>query len=301
MKKNFHRSVLLLGVLCAMFMTIGCTREVPQGHRGMIMKPSGLTDEVLAPGRHVCFNRAVMLLVETKEETITESMKILCADDLNFGFDLKVRTRLQPVKSGKGLRDILERKGADMVLIDVGGGKAKVLKFEKLYNTYVKPVARSVARGAVSKFATTQVRNNRDAIEKTVFAKLIEATEGTPLEIVTVTTSNFDYPDVITTAVENKRKKEIEIEEEKARQAMVLLQAENRLKLAQKMKIVRATEAQAEAAYIRVMGGALTKNFLALKSIERDRALYERVEAGDKVIVSGSGNSVIPMVNTGGK
>ena len=110
-----------------------------------------------------------------------------------------------------------------------------------------------------------------------------------------VATSNFDYPDVITDAVEKKRRKEIEIQEEKARQAMELLKADNRLKIAQKMKIVRVAEAEAEAAYVRILGEALTPRYLEMKSIEARRLLYEKVGGGDKVIVT-NGNAVLPIV-----
>lgn len=273
-------------------MFFGCTERVPPGYVGMVMEPGGLTGEVLEPGNHTCFNRDRMVLIETKEETKTEQLSVLCKDDLNFKFDLKVRPRLK-TRDSKGIISLLNLQGANIRWDGVSG----TLKFNILYNNYVQPVARSIARGIVSKYDTTQIRENREAITNAIQTQLTEAVQGTPMEIVMVTTSNFDYPDVITHAVEKKRQKEIEIDEEKAKQAMELLRADNRLKIAQKLKIVRVAEAEAEAVYVKILGQALTERYLQMKNIEAKRTLYEKAGVGDKVIVS-NGNPVIPMVNS---
>lgn len=270
-----------------------CTERVPAGYVGMVMTPEGFVGPVLQPGNHSCYGRDRLVLIETREDTVAEPMSILCKDDLNFKFDLYVRARLRSIQDEESFREVLNRKGADMQ-----GGKddiTRILTFDSLYKTYIKPVARSVARGEVSVFETTQVRDNRASIEKAILQKLVKAADNTPLEVVAVTTSNFDYPDVITKAVEKKRKREIEIQEERAKQAMELLRADNRLKLAERMKQVKAAEAEADAVYIDILGKSLNKNYLDWKRIERDRILYERVQAGDKVIVSGQ---AMPIVNS---
>lgn len=119
---------------------------------------------------------------------------------------------------------------------------------------------------------------------------------NTPMSVNMIATSNFDYPRVITTAMEKKRQREIEIEEEKAKQAVELLKATNRLKIAQKMKITRAAEAEAEAIYMKIVGSSLNSNYLKLRDIEARKVMYDNVAKGDKVIVSGNG--AIPMVST---
>lgn len=277
-------------LVASLVLLSGCTEMVPPGYVGVILTPAGFSDVVLQPGRHACWGRDRIILIETKEETIQEPMSILCKDDLNFKFDLNVRTRLRPMTNIGMMKDVLNRKGADLV-----GG---VLKFNSLYKTYINPVARSVARGEVSKYETTQVRDHRADIEKQVLITLLKAVEGTPLEVINVTTSNFDYPDVITKAVEKKRKREIELQEEKAKQAMELLRADNRLKIAEKMRQVRAVEAEVDAVYIKILGKSLDDRYLEWKRIERDVKLYENVGVGDKVIVT-NGNAVIPFI--GGK
>lgn len=283
------RLLLATTLLSTILLVSGCTKQVPPGFVGMILTPDGFQGEVLQPGNHACYGRDSMVFIEMKEETVKEAMSILCKDDLNFKFHLNVRARLRTVGSAKDMKALLNRKGADI--------KDGRLGFDALYRTYINPVARSVARSEVSKYETTQVRDHRAEIEKVVLTELTKAVKGTPLEVVTVTTSNFDYPDVITKAVEKKRKREIELQEEKAKQAMELLRADNRLKIAEKMKVVRAAEAEADAVYIKILGSSLNSNYLAWKRIERDVKLYERVGAGDKVIVSGA---ALPIVDTRG-
>jgi hypothetical protein len=185
-------------------------------------------------------------------------------------------------KDDQAFLRVLEKQGANISW----RGKAGILAYDWLYNTYVQPPARAISRTIVSKYETTQIRENREAITKNIKDQLLKAVTGTPVEINMVVTSNFDYPDVITRAMEKKRQREIEIQEEKAKQAMELLRVENRLKLAQKSKIMRVTEAQAEAAYIKILGEALSRNFLKLKEIEARVKLYEKVAQGDKVIMS---------------
>lgn len=288
--RRFKMLMLVLMVM-AMFIATGCTERVPPGFIGMVMTPGGLTGEVLAPGNHTCYNRDRMILIEYVEKAYTEPLSILCDDDLNFKFDLKIRV-MTLADDNKAVMELLGKQGSQITW----DGDIGVLPFDILYKTYVADPARSIARGVVSKYKTTDIRNARDEITKTITEKLTKSVQGTPVKITLIATSNFDYPDVITKAVEDKRRREIEIETEKATQAMEILKLDNRKILAQKRKQVRATEAEAEAVYVTVMGKALTSDYLKLREIERDITLYEKVSPGDKVIVTGNGN-VTPLID----
>lgn len=292
MIKKLMYWVLVIGIV---FVISGCgmfSEKVPPGYMGMIMKPSGLTGEVLAPGSYTCFGRDRLVLIPTNEMTTTEKLSVLCADDLNFKFDLKLRARLKG-SAAKEMLDVLNRQGAYIRW----KGDLGILPIQKLYDTYVKPAARPIARSIVSKYETTQIRQNREVVTKAIQNDLLQAIKGTPMEITLVATSNFDYPDVITQAMEAKKEKEVQIEREKAEQAILLLKADNRLRIAQKMKAVRAAEAEADAVAIQILGKALTSEYLALKRIERDTLLYTNVQQGDKVIIT-NGNTVLPIVDS---
>jgi len=267
--------------------------DIQPGFIAMVQKSEGLTGEVLGPGRKWIGFRDKIIFIEASEQVFNENMKILCSDDLNFSFDLKIRTQVAGT-DGSTVKTILNNKGSSL---QKTSGTEKVLPYKALYDTYVKPQARSIARGVVSQYSTTDIRGARAEIEKAIADKLKTSLKGTPVKITMVATSNFDYPEVITSAVERKRKREIAIQEEKAKQAVKLLEANNRLNIAQKMRTVRAAEAQAEAAYMRIIGTNLNKNFLALKSIEAQLELNQRVGVGDKVIIAPSGSMPPILIN----
>jgi hypothetical protein len=280
-----------IGLVMAIGVLAGCTEAVPPGYVGMIMEPIGLTGLPLQPGRHACYGRDRLILVETKEVATKEAMQILCKDSLNFKFDLVLRTRLKS-KNGRALKEILNKQGSNI-------NEEDILTIDTLYTTYVRPAARNVARGVVGQYETTQIQAQRAAIQAEITKRLTKELEGTPMELVAAYPSNFDYPDVITQAVERQKKREVEINEERARQATNLLKATNRQQIAEKMKVVRAKEAEAEAAYIAIVGKAITPEYLQRMRIQANQDLYGRVGAGDKVIVTGGEGTVIPVV--GGK
>ncbi len=291
--KNFTTCILILALL---FVFVACTERVPAGFNGMVQLPDGLTGIVLSPGNHKVVGRDRLILWERAEVAKTEKLKILCKDDLNFGFDLKLRGMVSD-KDVKAVMYVLDRQGSKIKWNKTGD--IGILAFDAIYNTYIKDPARSAARRVVSQYATTEIRDKRVEIEKDLKKEILKAIEGTPVKITFIASSNFDYPKVVTDAVESMRKKEIEIGEERAAQAMDLLRMENRLVLAEKAKVVRAAEAEKDAVYVKIMGKALDKQYLELRAIERDIILYEKAAAGATVIVT-NGNAVMPIINTTG-
>ncbi|MEK6828877.1 MAG: SPFH domain-containing protein [Nanoarchaeota archaeon] len=264
-----------------------CNESIPAGYVGMVKTPDGIQEEVLMPGHHSCYGRDEMLLVETLESTETIKLSILCKDELDFKFDVKVRSRLV-YSDAKGLKDILNSQGSKMT-----DGK---LTYKTLYSIYVEPVVDAVSMSVVSKYTTMQISENRDKISKAIFEQVCEKLKGTPMLVTDINLSNFDYPDVVTKAMEAKKKREIDIETEKANQALKILEIQNREIIADKEIVVRKKEAQAEAVYISIIESALNNEYLLLKNIEAKKVLYERVAAGDKVIVD---TDATPLLQTG--
>ncbi len=293
--KSFIRFFTLTAILMLFVMFTGCTGRVLPGYIGMVQTPNGLTGILLQPGNHTAYNRDRMVLVSMEETTFTEKMEVLCLDDLNMKFDLKIRARLK-TQDGKSLKAVLNRQGAKIRW----SGDSGILAFVNLYNTYVKGPARSIARSIVSKYNTTDIRGKRGVIEKAIRNELLLAIKGTPIEITMIVTSNLDYPEVITIAMESKRKREIQIGEEEAKQAIELLKVENRLKIAQKEKITRAAEAEAEAAYNTVMGKSLTSKYLRLREIEAKLKLYDKINDNTIIITDGA-SQITPLINLGGR
>ena len=284
---------IILTLIAMMFITSCGTFEetVPPGYLGMIMTKDGLEEEILNPGNHTCWGRDKMIITETKELSVEEKLSVLCADDLNFKFTLVTLSSLK--KDPKTMARIITKQGSD---ISWDGKKGK-LKYRRIYNTYLRPIVRSTARTVISKYETTQIRENRSKIQKTIQENILVAIANLPVKVTMVTTSNFDYPTIITTSMEKKRTREIQLQEEKAKQAIKLLEATNRLKIAQKMKVVRMAEAEAESAYIKIMGHSLNPMYLKMKEIEAKYTLYKKVGKGDKVIVTNEKTAAMPILN----
>ncbi|NIO68550.1 MAG: hypothetical protein GTN71_05755 [Anaerolineae bacterium] len=280
----------------------GCTERVPPGYVGMKMTASGLEGKVLQPGNHSCFWRDRLVLISTREKVYTESLSILCKDDLNFKFDLKIRARLKS-SDANSVKTLLRQQGQAIRWKK----KIGVLSSSVLYKTYVKPAARSIARDVVAKYETTQIRENRAAIQSAIWGKLKEAVKKSPVELTLVAASNFDYPDVITKAVEKKREREIAIGQEKAKQAMKMLQAknkqsvallkmQNRLKIAQMKRKVRMAEAQAENAYEEIRAKGIKDKYLKLRQIENQALLYSKAGKVQILQITGGKGGAAPTI-----
>lgn len=292
MKKNFKLSSVILFMVSLFLLTFtSCTERVEPGYKGLVQTVDGIEQKVLEPGNHSCWGRDKMLLVENAESNYIAQMDVLCKDELNFKFNVSVLARLKNVQSAEFdslLVNLVERQGGKIEWDGVRG----VLKFDVLYNIYVAPKVDAISRSVVSKFETTQIRENRQIIEKEIFEKISLAAKATPIEIVTVVTNNYDYPDIVTKAQEKRKEREIALQEEEAKQALELKRIENREVIAEKEIIVRGKEARAEAIYIQILGSALTERYIKLKAIENQKALYN--QAGNKTIIVPEGSK--PMV-----
>ena len=289
--KNLFKLFAFLTIVVFLILSAGCTTRIPTGFIGMIEKPSGLTGEVIAPGRRFVGPRSKLVLIESSERVTTETMKILCADELNFGFDLKIRGQVSST-DGKTVKNVLNNIGSQAKKQDAA---TFIVPYQALYVTYVQPSARAISRGVVGKYQTTQVRENREAIDKEIYEKLKQALSGTPVTLTLVASSNYDYPKIITEAMEARKQREVQIKQEEANQAVELLKIRNRKKLAVENIAARAAEAKAEAVFMRTIGSAASSNYLRLREIEAALKLYGRVGPGDKVILQTSAHPLIQI------
>ena len=165
-------------------------------------------------------------------------------------------------------------------------------------------MARSIARRIISQYETTVIGENRAKIEKDISTELTRRVIiETPMKVISVVSSNFEYPDVVTDAQETLKKNQIEIEQEVAKQELALKRAQNRKKIAQEMIGVRETEAKAEAVYIKILSGVIGKdNYIQLRHAESKQLLAEayaiRAEALSGVYnkISNSNGSIPEML-----
>ncbi len=281
-------------VVCTL-VAVGCNASVPVGHVGMVKEPGGLSGSVLQPGLRSCFGRDQMTLIETSESVFKESMQIRCADKLNTkSFNLVLRVSPK-ISNGADYIRIMKEQGAKI--------QGKVVTANILYEVYVKQTARNISRLVVSKYNSDALVENRAVIQAGINEGLKKALKGTPVILKAALVNNLDPPDVITDAISAAKKRELEISKEKASQAIKLLQAKNRMAVAEQEKLTLAKEAEAEAAYMLIIGKSLTPEFLERRRLKvqelriaAELEAYKRVGEGDKIIMTGGAN-VTPLIS----
>ena len=180
-------------------------------------------------------------------------MRILCADDLNFAFDVEIRCRASHDK------DDLHR-----VFTEVKAGPDRIIQRKRLYDIYVGPVVQAVSRQTVSSRQTTQINAEREQISGEIRQKIMDDLAGTPMYVSMINITNLDFPDIITKANEAKKEREIDIEIARNQASVEVEKAEGQLRVANKEYQVALLEAKRIADANRIIGQSLMENPLFL-------------------------------------
>ncbi|MCX6782253.1 MAG: SPFH domain-containing protein [Candidatus Magasanikbacteria bacterium] len=257
MKRNF--SVIgIIGFAIAILASTGCTEEVPGGYVGMVKSPSGFEEDILAPGNHTCFGRDTMYLLEASDQQMTVSINQLCADQVNFRFDIGVlfsvdRNNQQAVKASfQNITPAVQ-----------GGGATPRITGKQLFDMYVKPAVDQQARKVISRYQTSEIVVNRARIIEEINSAVNTAFSTSLVKIKMLTVNNDDYPDFVTKAQEEKAKRRVEIETEKAEQEKRVIQAENQLKIAELKYKVDLVGAAMIADSNKIIGASISDGYLA--------------------------------------
>lgn len=267
------------------------TERVPFGYVGIKMTSDGVEPGELNPGNYWIWGRDRLALVELSEHTVNEGMRVLCKDDLNFGVDVKIRVE---TKRGQDWEALLDKQGPN---IEWQSSDVGVLPFKILYDTYISPAVRASGRLVISQYQTTEINGHRAEIPALIRKDLESKLGNTPMTLTSLETSNFDFPKVVTNAVEQAKKREMEIREEKAKNAIATLRKENQLRLdildadnrqavAIKMKTVRKTEAEAEAVYMDVIGRSVTPNYIRIRQVEASIPFWKAAGKNTNTVIS---------------
>ena len=248
-------NILIVAVLSVTSMA--CTESVPAGHMGRTWEPGGFTNELLKPGRHECYNRCKMYLMESTDQTFQIPMQVLCADNLNFSFTIDVLVGVNKENKRAVLSAFQNLKPAGPYLFTV----------QQLFDTYIKPVADQEARKIVSSYRTEELVSKRPEVIEKVRAAVTKATNAAILKVKRVTVGNLDFPKVLTDAQVQKAKRKIEIETARAEGEKRAAKAEADLKLA-KINAQRGLfEAQGIADANKILAASISPQYLAYKQI----------------------------------
>jgi len=277
MEKRKMKRTLLLAITVVSFLFVGCGKVVPPGKKVIVLDAKGKST-LYERGSYLAYNRDKVYFVDGKLKSFTESMKILCADDINMDVDIKI---IMCFDVGTEQLEFIKTKVPTSRVTD-GDVSGYELSLEKFYELGVKDIGRGTVRNIISPNVTDDIRPNRKKIEAEI-ATAIEARIKElkyPLQISAILLSNIDYPQ----SVKNMREeiKNVQLTEtKKAAQAQAeLAEAQRRVAVEIEKAKVRLVQAEARANENRVIASSLTPEYLKWREIEMLENLAATVAQG---------------------
>lgn len=252
----------------AVFLTIGCTEQVPPAHLGKILGPSGYSPDVYPPSRVSAWGRDRLILLETGTQTVSEPLTLIMKDKLTLKADVKFRTRI------KGTDQVINAMFNDISPNDQGR-----VTLSQVYRTYGQMIIRNKGREILSKYSVDDVHANYARISSEIYESLTDAFAGVPLEISDVALGNIEYPEIVTAAVEESAQKKMQIEREKNQAAIDLVRKENAEKLAQADYRIEMIKAKTLRDANKTIGDGVTPMLIQYKALEVQAKMAENSNA----------------------
>ena len=258
----------LLLILASIPFTPGCMcgSVVPPGKIVIILDASGETT-IYREGVYRHYGRDRLYFVDQKMKSFEEKdMKILCADEINMDIDVKAVMSFDV--SEKKMDFIKEKIPA--VEVTEGDVTGMELQLEKFYEMAVRPIVRGTARNIISKLRTDDIRPKREDLEKELQDTVTKRIEelGYPLNVSAILLSNIDYPKSVIAQRESIKKAQLEDQRKAAEAEAVLAQTKREVLIEQEKAKVRMIKAQAQADENDILTKSLTPQFLMWRQLE---------------------------------
>lgn len=220
--------------LVSVLVLVGCGRTVvPPASLGKILSTSGYSADVKEAGKYWLYFWEDMVILDTSTQTMSESVTVKMADDLDLTFNVNFRTRI----------------GADKETINAMFNDIRHQNYEislpLVYGVYGRDVVQNGARSVVSKYLTKDVSKNYDKMNEELFEHLNEKMKTSPLQISNVTIAKIQWPKVIVEAIEAQQERQLAIETEENEQAVRIVRKNNELKMAEADYEIRMKRAEA--------------------------------------------------------
>jgi len=257
----------LILIACFALMFTGCMGTVvPPGKKVIILHPSG-DSTIVSEGVYKSWGRDRCYFVDQKLKTFTESLQILCSDDINMTVDIKAVLSFQVDEASI---DFIKEKVPAVPTPDGAELSGQELSLDKFYEMTVKDIVRASARTVISVFETDDIRPNRQQIEadlsKEVRAR-IEALKY-PLNISAVLVSNIDYPQVVIDQRNAIKNAQLEDQKAAALAEAAMAEAQRRAGIETEEAKVRMIKAQAQADENEILAKSLTPEYLTWRQLE---------------------------------
>lgn len=253
-------------ILLSFLLLLGsCGKVVPPGMTVIVLSTDG-TSEIHTQGLYKATGRDRAYFVDSRLASFTESMDILCADDVNMSVDVKWIGSFQVTKDKI---DIIKSKvpAKKVDRDDISGFELSLISF---YKIAIKDIVRANTRSIVSAYRTDNIRVNRAKIEAQLKSRILKKLNSLNYPVTTsdIMISNLDYDKVITAQRTAIKKAELD-DKLKAAEAKAKIAQYRRSKEIEMVKgaaLIAAAQAKAKAN--RILSASLTKAILTLRQYE---------------------------------
>lgn len=237
----------LLSIVVLMCL-VGCNEEVPPGTAGRVNTADGWAKSTLKPGRHSCYGRDTLYLVDTTNKTFKENMNILVGGKVNLKVEFSVRVRAN-VEDQEQLLKCFESVTPDA---------NKRIGVEQLYTTFLQMKAQAIPRQIFESQPDIQTAlSSSPQIAAEIRTKITDMAKSTPLIVEDAQITNYDWPASLTQAQEELAKIQLKEASAAAQVRADLKQAEGELKIAEANKLVELKKAETISESIRIIQSEL--------------------------------------------
>ena len=262
----------MIALLVSALVLVGCGSrvEIPPGHVGKVLSPTGLQSGTHRPSSFRLpvtmpwDGRYYLVLVEASDQAVKEQcMVFMPQDKLNLTFDVRL-TMTIPADDDQRIASIFSRISPN----ETNDSTYKRIDFTQVYETYAQPVVREKAREVVAKYKIEQIMSNREAIGDEIEAAIVAALKNTPIVVASCGLADVQPPQVIITAQEAAKEREIAIQRAEAEKMVKLTEAQAALEVARKQQEVDLVEAETQARVNEVLAQGITQAFVTQRSLK---------------------------------
>lgn len=278
-----NAAVIIVAALCvlaffAWLLLRGEMVKIPVGYRGKIKTASGYQEGVKQPGYFrmpsTWFGTVPVDLVmsEVFDHSIHEEIPKLYMpkDDLNLEFEIVGTLSIKDDE--QSLDSIYSRLTATPA-----GDNATVslISFKQVYNTYGKMVIRNVSQQVIASMSIDEVITDLDGVSKAIQQEVNKHLVDSPLEVRMLGLGVVQPPQIIITAQEKAKEREIENERAKAEKVISITNAEANYEVGLIRQQIDLVEAETQVLQDVVLNNSVSKAFIAQRALRSLKALAD--------------------------
>jgi len=277
--KKLIAIVVMLGVIFPLSGCLFTSKVVPPGTVVIVLKSNGKST-IHTKGSYTAYGRDRVYFVDTKLKAFSESMDILCTDNINMRVDTKWVGSFNVTKDN--IKIIKEKVPA--IPIKSGDVSGYQLSLDKFYMTAMRDIIRANTRSIVAKFSTDGVRESRENIEMKVREKIVKRFEelNYPISSTDIMISNLDYPEEITAQRKAIKNAQLEDAKQAALAKAAIEQAKREAGIARERGKAQIERARADALANEIRAKSLTPEIIAIRQWD---TLLEMAKSGNDFMI----------------